>query len=302
MPLLNALTVDVEDYFQVSAFESYISRDSWDRHESRVEANTEQLLKLFESRGIQGTFFVLGWTAERLPGLVRRIHAAGHEIASHSYWHRLVYQLSPQEFRDDLRRSRDILQDITGAEVTAHRAPSFSITSQSLWALEILVEEGFRVDSSIFPIYHDRYGVPGAPRQLHTIDTPAGPLWEFPPTVARMAGFNWPVCGGGYFRLFPLAWTRYCLDRVNRREGQPFVFYVHPWERDPGQPRLGVGSRAARFRHYVNLSTMQWKLDALLQHFRFGRLCDVVQRRSDQEELSARETLASPRSGGSNAQ
>jgi polysaccharide deacetylase family protein (PEP-CTERM system associated) len=277
MTLLNALTVDVEDYFQVSAFETRISRETWSGFECRVEANTEQLLDLFDRRGVRGTFFVLGWTAERFPNLVRRIHAAGHELGSHSYWHRLVYQLKPKEFREDLRQSRDVLQDLVGDAITAFRAPSFSITRQSQWALAILAEEGFRVDSSIFPIHHDRYGIPNAPRQMHAIETPAGRLWEFPASVVRMPGANLPVGGGGYLRLYPLAWTRYCLARINRSDRQPFVVYVHPWECDPGQPRLKVGSRLTRFRHYVNLNSLVYKLDSLLRHFRFGRLRDVVE-------------------------
>ena len=277
MSLINAFTVDVEDYFQVSAFEKHVARSQWDQYASRVVDNTQRILRLLNRHDVQATFFVLGWVADRYPDLVREIHHAGHEVGSHSFWHRLVYDLSPEEFRDDLRRSRDVLEDLIGASVTAYRAPSFSITKRSLWALEILIEEGFCVDSSIFPIHHDRYGIPGAKMSVHTLQTKAGQLWEFPPSVARFAGFNLPVSGGGYFRLYPFALTRYCLNRLNRTRQEAFMFYVHPWEVDPEQPRLGVGSRMSRFRHHVNLSSTERKLEALLGNFRFGRLCDVIQ-------------------------
>jgi polysaccharide deacetylase family protein (PEP-CTERM system associated) len=277
MPVLNAFTVDVEDYFQVSAFERYIARDQWDRWESRVVANTHRILELLDRHGVKATFFVLGWIGKRYPQLVRDIHAYGHEIGSHGYWHRLIYEQTPEEFRADLRRSRDVLQEAIGQPVTTHRAASFSITKQSLWALEILVDEGFLVDSSVFPIRHDRYGIPGAEPRLHRLTTAAGPLWEFPPAVARFAGLNVPVSGGGYFRLYPLRWTLFCLHRINRAGRQPFVFYAHPWELDPGQPRIRKASRTSRFRHYVNLGGNERKLDRLLRYFRFGRLRDVIE-------------------------
>jgi polysaccharide deacetylase family protein (PEP-CTERM system associated) len=283
--VLNAFTVDVEDYFQVSAFEKDVHRDLWDRWESRIEANTHRILRLLDQHGVKATFFVLSWIGERYPELVRQIHAAGHEIASHGYWHRLIYEQTPQQFRDDLCRSRDILMDIIGQRIVAYRAPSFSVTKRSLWALEILVEEGFQVDSSVFPIHHNRYGIPGAEPRLHRRTTAAGPLWEFPPSVVRFAGLNVPVSGGGYFRLYPLPWTVYCLRRINRAQRQPFVFYVHPWELDPGQPRIHTCSRLSRFRHYVNLSRNERKLDALLQRFRFGRLCDVIGRQTIRDDV-----------------
>ncbi|MCD4726621.1 MAG: polysaccharide deacetylase family protein, partial [Pirellulales bacterium] len=195
--MFNVFTVDVEDYFQVSAFEKHVRRDQWDQWESRVVSNTHHILQLLDRHHVRATFFVLGWVAQRHPRLVREIHACGHEIGSHGYWHRLVYQQTPEEFRTDLRRSRDALQETLGRPVTAYRAASFSITRQSLWALEILVEEGFLVDSSVFPIRHDRYGIPGAEPGPHRLETPAGSLWEFPPSVARLAGMNLPVGGGG---------------------------------------------------------------------------------------------------------
>ncbi len=288
MSLINAFTVDVEDYFQVTAFEKHVARSQWDQYASRVVDNTQRILRLLNRHDVQATFFVLGWVADRYPDLVREIHHAGHEVGSHSFWHRLVYDLSPEEFRDDLRRSRDVLEDLIGASVTAYRAPSFSITKRSLWALDILSEEGFCVDSSIFPIHHDRYGIPGAKTSVHTLQTKVGQLWEFPPSVARFAGFNLPVSGGGYFRLYPFALTRYCLNRLNRTRQEAFMFYVHPWEVDPEQPRLGVGSRMSRFRHHVNLSSTERKLEALLGKFRFGRLCDVIQ----QAEVSSLQATA----------
>jgi len=282
--ILNAFTVDVEDYFQVSAFEKQVRRDQWDRWESRVEANTHRILRLLDQHGVKATFFVLGWIAERYPQLVRDIHARGHEIGSHGYWHCLIYEQTPEEFRADLRRSRDVLQEAIGQPVTAHRAASFSITKRSLWALEILVEEGFLVDSSVFPIHHDRYGIPGAERKLHRMTTASGPLWEFPPAVARFAGLNVPVSGGGYFRLYPLPWTVYCLRRINRVQQQPFIFYAHPWEFDPDQPRIRA-SWLSRSRHYMNLSKNHRKLDGLLRRFCFGRLSDVIGRQTTQDGL-----------------
>lgn len=274
--MLNVFTVDVEDYFQVSAFEKHVRRDQWGQWESRVVSNTHRILQLLDRHHVRATFFVLGWVAQRHPRLVREIHACGHEIGSHGYWHRLVYQQTPEEFRTDLRRSRDALQETLGRPVTAYRAASFSITRQSLWALEILVEEGFLADSSVFPIRHDRYGIPDAEPGPHRLETPAGSLWEFPPSVARFAGMNLPVGGGGYFRLSPLPWTLFCLRRINRVRRQPFVFYVHPWELDPEQPRIRAASRTSRFRHCVGLSRNEAKLDGLLRSFPFGRLCDAV--------------------------
>ena len=286
MSRLNAFTVDVEDYYHVSAFENDIHRDEWDNYASRVVANTRRLLRLLEKHQVLGTFFVLGWVAERNPHLVREIQDAGHEIASHSFWHRLIYEQTPEEFRTDLIASRDVLQDITGEKVTAYRAPSFSVTEKSLWALDILAEEGFEVDSSIFPVYHDRYGIPDAPTDLHRRETAGGPLWEFPVSVRKMTGMNLPISGGGYFRLYPYRFSARCLRRVNERENRPFVFYVHPWEVDPNQPRLPIRSRMSRTRHYVNLAKTEGKLDLLLSQFRFGRLRDVI----DQHDVNTTAT------------
>ena len=276
MSLVNAFTVDVEDYFHVSAFESHIDRNDWECYPRRVANNTHKILNLLADHNVHGTFFVLGWIAERMPTLVQEIQAAGHEIASHSYWHRLIYQLSPKQFREDVRRSKSLLEDISGQRISIFRAPSFSITRKSRWALEVLVEEGFTIDTSIFPIYHDRYGIPGAPCEIHEIQTDSGSLWEFPPSVVRYGRWNIPVSGGGYFRLYPGKWTLNWLDRVNTIEKRPFAFYIHPWEIDPQQPRLQVGSMLSRWRHYVNLGSTEAKLTMLLKHFRFGRVSDVV--------------------------
>jgi polysaccharide deacetylase family protein (PEP-CTERM system associated) len=233
---------------------------------------------MFDRRNIHATFFVLGWVGERYPRLIRSIQSCGHEIGCHGYWHRLIYEQSREEFREDIRRGRDVLQQATGEAVIAHRAASFSITRQSLWALEILVEEGFSVDSSVFPIHHDRYGIPDAEPCLHRLKTPAGSIWEFPPSVARFVGMNLPVSGGGYFRMYPLTWTLYCLDWINRKRQEPFMFYVHPWEVDPNQPRMASAPRLSRFRHYLNLAKNQEKLQRLLARFQFGRMCDVIER------------------------
>lgn len=298
---LNAFTVDVEDYFQVSAFEADVPRDQWPARESRVAANTRQMLRILEEHRVKGTFFVLGWVADRFPDLVRDIDAQGHEIASHGYWHRLVYRESPAAFRDDVRRSRDLLQDIVGKPVCAYRAPSFSIVTRSLWALDILAEEGYLVDSSIFPIRHDRYGIPNGQRQLHRIETAHGPLWEFPPTVLRMARANVPVGGGGYFRLFPWRWTRACLRQIHRKEQRPFMFYVHPWEIDPEQPRIRSRSRLSRFRHYANLRSCEAKLHKLLKCFRFGSMAEVIRQATALASESAAPTDSLATAGQANA-
>jgi polysaccharide deacetylase family protein (PEP-CTERM system associated) len=267
---LNALTVDVEDYYHVSAFEAIAPRERWDEFESRIVGSTGRLLDLLERASVKATFFILGWVAERHPGLVRSIQAAGHEVACHSYWHRLVYRQTPREFRADLCRARDVLQDITGERVTAYRAPSFSITRQSLWALDILIEEGFAFDSSVYPTYHDRYGIPGAPSRPYMIRRPAGVLHEFPMAVWRKFGYPLPVGGGGYFRLYPYLLTRLGLRSLNAR-GTPFAAYVHPWEVDPEQPRLAPG-RLRAFRHYVGLRRTERRLARLLRDFRLGTL------------------------------
>jgi polysaccharide deacetylase family protein (PEP-CTERM system associated) len=271
---LNALTIDVEDYYHVSGFDHCIDRGDWDRLASRVVNSTDRLLDCLAAANVRATFFILGWVAERHPSLVRAIHSAGHEIGSHSYGHRLIYELTPEQFRADLRRSLDVLEDTVGERVTAYRAPSFSITRQSLWALDILIEEGITLDSSIYPTHHDRYGIPGTPLGPHRIDLAAGALWEFPPPVCRFLGYPLPVGGGGYFRLFPYALTHRALARINAA-GRPFAVYLHPWELDPDQPRFRPGVLRA-FRHYVNLRHTEARLERLLQDFSFGTLSEAL--------------------------
>ena len=270
MSVPNALTVDVEDYFHVSALASSIARDSWASRESRVVGNTKRLLELFDQFNAKGTFFVLGWVAERYPQLVMDIAGRGHEIACHGLSHRLVYEQSPQEFREEALRSKRALEDITGAAVLGYRAASYSIVRESLWALDILVELGFRYDSSIFPVAHDRYGIPGAERIPNRLPTPAGKvIVEWPLSTAKLLGFGVPVSGGGYFRLLPYWLTRWGLSSINRRERRPFIFYLHPWEIDPAQPRVPA-RWLSRFRHYTNLDKCEARLRRLLVDFRFG--------------------------------
>jgi len=273
--VLNAFTVDVEDYFHVANFEDVVSRKSWDQYPSRVVGNTTRILDLLDRHQVKATFFVLGWVASRHPEIVREIHHRGHEIGSHGYWHRLIYRQSPRQFLADLRRSRKLLEDVTGVRVRAYRAPSFSITRQSLWALDILIEEGIEIDSSIFPIRHDRYGIPGAQPRLHRLETSAGSLWELPPSVVSLFGRNVPVGGGGYFRLYPLALTRRWLRQINA-SGHPFMFYVHPWELDPDQPRLRGCSPLSRFRHYINLARTESRLHRLLESFCFAPMSSLI--------------------------
>ncbi|MHB8899029.1 MAG: XrtA system polysaccharide deacetylase [Thermoguttaceae bacterium] len=295
---MSAFTVDVEDYFQVSAFERHIDRSTWDGHEHRVEASTLRLLDLLARHETLATFFILGWTARRFPQLVRRIAAAGHEIASHGYWHRLVYNQTPDEFRHDICDSRDLLADLLGRPITAYRAPSFSITHRSAWALEILVEEGFTIDSSIFPIRHDRYGMPDAEPRPHLRHTPSGALLEFPPAVLRLGRLNLPIGGGGYFRLYPYRFTAACLRRMQRQPNAPIMFYVHPWELDAAQPRLPAGTPISRWRHRVNLARTESKLNRLLDDFPFTTLTAVAPTCSpDSLPVGRIANPSSPRSG-----
>jgi len=276
MPVLNAMTVDVEEHFQVSGFEGCVPRDDWNRLDSRVSASTERLLELFADAHVRATFFVLGWVAERYPGLVRQIARAGHEVASHGHEHRLVYRMTPAEFRSDLRRARSVLERTAQMPVLGYRAPSYSIVKDSLWALDVLIEEGYLFDASIYPIRHDRYGIPGWDRHIHQIRRTGGTLWELPGATFRRLGTNFPVGGGGYFRLLPYGWTQAGLRDVNGREKQPTVFYVHPWEIDPEQPRLRQWSLAS-FRHYRNLSVTEGRLRRLLRDFAFGTVGEVLQ-------------------------
>ena len=273
--ITNALTVDVEDYFQVSAFERDISRADWDNIPLRVENNTRRLLEMFDGCNIRATFFVLGWVAERKPELVREISERGHEVACHGFSHKLVYNQTPEEFRQETLRSKSLLEDIIQSPVYGYRAASYSITERSLWALDILCEAGFTYDSSIFPVHHDRYGLPGSPVHPYRIRTSAGnEIREFPISTASMLGARLPVAGGGYFRIFPYWLTRYGLSQINRRK-QPFIFYLHPWEIDTEQPRVST-SRMSRFRHYHNLGKCESRLQRLIEQFRFGAVSDVM--------------------------
>jgi len=269
------MTIDVEDYFHVSAFDGVLPRSAWDSMESRVVANTERLLDLFDEHAVRGTFFVLGWVAERYPDLVRTIAGRGHELASHGYAHRLVYDQTPAIFRDDVRRAKGLIEDISGQRVKGYRAPSFSVTDRSLWALDVLLEEGHRYDASIFPIRHDRYGIPDAVRWPHPMTCQGGQLFEVPGSTIRLGGTNVPVAGGGYFRILPYAWTRWGIARLNQVEGQPAIFYLHPWEIDPQQPRLRA-SALGRFRHYRNLHLTERRLRSLMRDFSFGPLDSVL--------------------------
>jgi polysaccharide deacetylase family protein (PEP-CTERM system associated) len=273
--IVNAMTVDVEDYFHVSVFDGTLPRHEWARLESRVCANTERLLEIFDGASVSATFFVLGLVAERFPALVKRIADAGHEIASHGYAHRLVYDQTPHSFREDVRRAKGLLEDVAGRPILGFRAPSYSVTPKSLWALDILIGEGYQYDTSIFPIRHDRYGIPLSPRHAYRLTRPGGSLVEIPASTVAWGPLNLPVAGGGYFRILPYAWTRWGISQVNRREMMPAVFYLHPWEIDPQQPRLSAG-RLGRFRHYRNLDATESRLRRLLDDFAFGTVQSML--------------------------
>ena len=272
---INAMTIDVEGYYQVAAFEKIVSPSDWGNFESRVVRNTQRFLELLAAQEVKATFFVLGYEAERHPELVREIAAAGHEIGSHGFAHQLAYKQSEAVFRDDVARARKLLQDLSGQEVLSYRAPSFSIGRQTPWGHRVLVEEGYRYDSSVFPIRHDLYGDPNAPVEIHTIETEAGPIIEFPPTVVRRFGRNIPTGGGGYFRIFPFGLTQRWLKQVNRT--RPFVFYIHPWEIDPDQPRFDKAPLKSRFRHYTNLNKTADRYTKLLKTFRFAPIREVIE-------------------------
>jgi polysaccharide deacetylase family protein (PEP-CTERM system associated) len=267
--IVHSLTVDVEEYFQVEAFAGTVSRASWDSFPSRVAVGTLRALDLFDRHGARATFFFVGWVAERHPDLVREVARRGHEVACHSYWHRPVYSLTPEEFRADTRRARAVVEQAAGAAVLGYRAPTWSITRESVWALEVLAEEGFLYDSSIYPIRHDLYGLPGAQRFAyeHRLDR-GRTLLEYPPATVRVAGLTLPAAGGGWLRVLPEAYTRWAFSRISRQERQPVVVYLHPWELDPEQPRLPGGLRS-RFRHYTNLPRMAGRLETLLARHRF---------------------------------
>lgn len=267
----NAMTIDVEDYFQVSAFEQHIAPESWDRLPCRVARNMDLILAMLAESGVKATFFTLGWVAQRYPEQVRRIVAEGHELASHGFNHRRTADQSRSEFRQDVDSAKKLLEDIAGVAVLGYRAPSFSIGAANMWALDVLRETGHRYSSSIYPIVHDHYGMPDAPRFAHQPAAGNG-LLELPATTIRAFNRNWPASGGGYFRLLPYAVSRAMIGHINRRDRQPAIFYFHPWEVDPEQPvQQGIGFKS-RFRHYVNLKRMEPRIRQLLRDFQWDRM------------------------------
>lgn len=274
--MVNALSIDVEDYFQVSNFDSIIERKDWHKYEPRVVENTRRILAILDENKVKATFFVLGWTAEKFPKLVQEIDLAGHEIASHGYWHKLAYQLTKEELREDVGKSLYILESITGKKVLGYRAASYSVTKDSLWVFDILREFGIKYDSSVFPIYHDRYGIPNADRFIGSCD--GNGLIEFPLSSLRFVGKNIPVAGGGYFRLYPYWFTKWAIKRINL-EGQPAIVYIHPWEIDPLQPRIKAGLITG-LRHYMNLKYIERRFKKLLQEFEFTSIENILKSRN----------------------
>ncbi|MGI4792933.1 MAG: XrtA system polysaccharide deacetylase [Janthinobacterium lividum] len=267
------MTVDVEDYFQVQAFAGCVKREDWDSLPCHVEANTDRILAQFAETNTVATFFTLGWVAARYPALIRRIVEAGHELASHGHGHQLVHQLSPAGFREDLQRAKGTLEDVGGVTVRGYRAPTFSIGPQNLWAFDVLAETGHLYSSSVYPVRHDLYGAPNAPRFAHRVAS--GSLLEIPLTTLRLGQHNVPIAGGGYFRLMPYSVFKTALKRFNAGEKRAGVFYFHPWEIDAHQPRITGASRLAKFRHYVNIGAVPRRLDKLLRDFSWARMDDV---------------------------
>jgi polysaccharide deacetylase family protein (PEP-CTERM system associated) len=271
-PLRNAMTIDVEDYFQVSAFAPYIARGDWDRRECRVELNVDRLLLLLAQSGTKATFFTLGWIAERYPQMVRRIVEQGHELASHGYGHQRVSDLTPASFLDDIVRTKQLLEDLGGHQVLGYRAPSFSIGAGNLWAFDSLLEAGYRYSSSVYPIQHDHYGMPDSPRFAYAV---RDGLLEIPVTTLRLFNKNLPSSGGGYFRLLPYALSRWMIGKVNRDDKEAAVFYCHPWEIDAEQPRIAGIDGKTRFRHYVNIARTHGRIARLLVDFKWGRMDEI---------------------------
>lgn len=271
-PPRNAMSIDVEDYFQVSAFAPYIRREDWNGLECRVERNVERILALLAEKQVRATFFTLGWIAERYPQVVRAIVAAGHELASHGYGHERASDLSPAAFLDDISRAKALLEDLGGVPVVGYRAPSFSIGKGNLWAFDVLREAGYRYSSSVYPIAHDHYGMPDSPRFAYPVREG---LLEIPVTTLRLGARNLPSSGGGYFRLLPYALSRWMIRRVNEVDGESAVFYFHPWEIDAEQPRVAGIDAKTRFRHYVNIARTEGRIARLLQDFRWGRMDEI---------------------------
>lgn len=285
--LCDLLSIDVEDYYHVEAFADRISRRDWAGFPSRVRSNTQRALRIFEEYRCRGTFFVLGWVAERDPRLVREIIEAGHEVACHSYCHRRVSTLTPAAFREDLRRAREVIENAAGVRIFGYRAPSFSIGQKNSWALEILCEEGFLYDSSIFPIRHDLYGFPGSPRFPYRLRFRSNQtLLEIPMSTVRVGGMTFPTGGGGYLRLLPMQYTRWAIRHIHEKDRQPFVLYFHPWELDPEQPRI-AGTWKSRFRHYTGLGRMENRLRELLERGHFQPFRDFVSRPPSPEEAQS---------------
>jgi polysaccharide deacetylase family protein (PEP-CTERM system associated) len=268
--MLNTLTFDVEDWFMVHNFESAIRFEDWGKQKPRLEKNVDKILKLLDKRKVKATFFVLGWVAKNYPGLVKEISKRGHEIATHGYRHKLVYTQTKKEFETDLRKSISALNKITGKKILGHRAASFSVTKNSLWAIDVLKRNKIKYDASVFPIHHPDYGIPYAPIAPYQLNG----LTEFPASVVRIFGVNLPVSGGGYFRVLPYFVTKWAIRKINR-EGRPAIIYLHPWEFDPGQPRIKVGF-VQRFRHYFNLDKTEERLDRLLTDFDFAPVKEVL--------------------------
>jgi polysaccharide deacetylase family protein (PEP-CTERM system associated) len=284
--MLNVLTIDVEDYFTVEAFRHIIRYEEWDNYEIRMEIGLLKILDLLEYHDVRATFFVLGWIAERRPQVVREIHRRGHEIASHGYRHQAIHEQSPDEFREDVSRAKAVLEDLVNEPVVGYRAPTFSVTRSTLWALNILAEEGYRYDSSIYPIFHDRYGIPSHKRTFHWIDLTNGrQILELPLPTCIVGGVKFPFGGGGYLRMYPLWLTKGLIRRMNAHEGQPAVVYLHPWELDPEQPRQPVGA-IQRLRHYYNLNGTHDKLDVLLREFRFVSVSEMMHKKIISERIS----------------
>ncbi len=270
---VHAMTCDVEDYFQVSAFDGIVPRSRWTDVECRIPRNVDKALQLFSDKGINGTFFALGWVAEHYPQVIRRIVEEGHELASHGMCHRRVWSQKPEKFRDDASKARELLQDVGGVSVIGYRAASWSIDQRTPWAHDVLAEIGYKYSSSIYPVSHDHYGMPNAPR--HPYPLAGKNMLEIPPSTARFLGRNIPVSGGGFFRLFPLILSKHFINSHQNNETFPYVFYFHPWELDPGQPRFRDAPFKARFRHYLNLEKFEARLSELLRNFKWGRMDEI---------------------------
>ncbi len=290
--MTHAMTIDVEDYYHVAAFARVIRPSEWEHYPSRVVANTQRLLSVFERKQIRATFFILGWVAERFPELVREIDQRGHEIASHGYSHQLVYSQTPEVFREETRKSKSLLEEITQKPCEGYRAASYSITAKSLWALDILAELGFKWDSSIFPVRHDNYGMPNSPEAPYRIRLASGAsLLEFPLTTAKLGGLSIPAAGGGYFRQYPYVLSRWLFRRASLNETRPQIFYLHPWEVDPDQPRVEGAGWFSRFRHYTNIRRCLPRLERLIDDFQFSAMGDSLAQNAITRELNVRDLV-----------